>query len=395
MATLLLVLIYIAFISLGLPDALLGAGWPVMQPEFAVPVGYAGLVQITVSVGTIISSIYSGRVLRRYGTGRTTAISVTFTAFALFGFGISPSFMWLLVAAIPLGLGAGSVDAGLNAYVAAHYESRHMSWLHSFWGLGALSGPLVLASLLARGMPWRKGYLSIAIFQSVLVIILFMALPLWRTVHRDVDQPKRIANEKHRHKSIGEIVRIKGVPSALLTFIVYTGIESTMGLWGGSYLFRTKGLDAVAAASWVSLFYASLTLGRIFNGFATYRWSNNSLIRGGVVVIFVGIVFLLFPLSLSFTLIGFLLVGFGCAPIFPSMQHATPEHFGLENSQDIIGLQLAATYTGFLILPPFFGFIAEQFSFDLMPFILCAYLVVLFISTERLRKVNVSNEILM
>lgn len=387
MATLLLILIYVAFISLGLPDALLGAGWPVMQPELGVSVGSAGLIQMVISGGTIFSSAMSGRVLRRFGTGKTTAVSVALTAIALYGFSFSPSFIWLLFAAIPLGLGAGSVDAGLNAYVAAHYKSRHMSWLHSFWGVGAMTGPLVLATMLSRGMHWRTGYLGVAGFQSILVLVLISALPLWIAVHKSRN-PHGETPVEHEHRSIVSLMNIPGVPFSLITFLVYTGIESTMGLWGGSFLFNVKHMDAPAAASWVSMFYGSITVGRFLTGFVTYRFSNDHLIRTGALIICVGVVLLVAPLSLPFTLTGFLLVGFGCSPIFPCMVHATPERFGLAPSQDIIGLQMAFAYTGSTFLPPAFGFIAGFFSLGLLPWFLVVYMVLLLIGSERLRTIK-------
>ncbi|HWR12767.1 MAG TPA: MFS transporter [Rectinemataceae bacterium] len=394
MATLLLAIIYIAFISLGLPDALLGASWPAMQSEFAVPFGFAGFASMLISGGTILSSILGTRMLRRFGTGRVTAVSVGLTAAALFGFAAAPSFWWLLIAAVPLGLGGGAVDSGLNAYVAEHYESRHMSWLHSFWGLGALSGPLLLARLLGHGASWRGGYLTIAILQSVLVVVLVLAVPLWDKVRRRASSavPKGAAGAPksaaavQSHQPLFFPLKVKGVKLALVTFFFYCGIESTMGLWGGSYLFKTRGLDLAAAATWVSMFYASITAGRFLTGFMTYKVSNKDLIRWGALFVLAGIVLLVAPLPLPFALAGFLLAGFGCAPIFPCMIHETPDRFGVANAQAIIGFQMAMAYIGTTLLPPTFGFIASASSLSLMPFFLLAYIGVLIFSTEKLRK---------
>ncbi len=388
MATLLLIIIYISFIGLGLPDALLGAGWPVIQSELNVPFEFAGLIQMLISGGTIVSSVFAGYVLRRFGTGKVTAFSVASTALALFGFAFSPSFPWFLAVAIPLGLGAGAVDAGLNAYVASHYESRHMSWLHSFWGVGALSGPLVLSSMLSRGISWRSGYLGIAMFQTVLFGILLMAFPLWTVIHRRKGLGTEDAHTIHSSPVLYSTFKTKGVPFALLTFLAYCGIESTMGLWGGSYLFRSKGLDAIAAASWVSLFYTSITIGRFLTGFMTYHISNNNLIRSGALIILCGAVLMLVPLPLTFTLAGFLMIGFGCAPIFPCMLHATPERFGSILAKDIIGLQMAAAYVGSSLLPPIFGFFAGAVSFKLFPIFLFLYITILVFGSEKLRNVK-------
>ncbi|NLK59464.1 MAG: MFS transporter [Treponema sp.] len=386
MATVLLVLIYVAFISLGLPDALLGAAWPAMRPGFAVPVSFAGILQVIIAGGTIVSSMNSGRVLRRFGTGKVTAFSVGLTAIALLGFGLLPSFWWLIAAAIPLGLGAGSVDAGLNAFVAEHYESRHMSWLHSFWGVGALSGPLLLALLLRNNYSWRTGYLSIGVFQWVLVVVLIVSIPLWKKVAaRSGVAP---VDSSVEHPSLAQVVSMRGVPFALVTFLFYCGIEASMGLWGGTYLVAVKGFEPAAAASWVSAFFASITAGRFLTGFATFKISNNNLIRGGAIIIIAGVILMLAPLPVAATLAGFLLVGFGCAPIFPCMLHETPVRFGSTHAQSVMGVQMAFAYIGTTFLPPLFGFVSSVTSLALLPVFLLGYIAVLFVSSERLRTIR-------
>jgi len=371
MATLLLVLIYIAFISLGLPDALLGAGWPVMQTELNIPYSLAGLAQIIISGGTIVASMFSGLFLRKYGTGKVTAFSVAMTAVALLGFSVSPSFLWILVSAVPLGLGAGAVDTGLNVYVANHYESRHMSWLHSFWGVGALGGPLVLAVLLGNGASWRRGYQGIGWFQLVLVFLLISAIPLWHTVGKE--KKAKEPEDDPVELSLFASLRIPGVPTALIVFLFYCGIEASMSLWGGSYLFKVKGMDAAAAASWVSFFFASLTVGRFLTGFLTLRFSNNEMILGGISIVFFGVTLILIPLPLPVNLAGYILVGLGCAPIFPSMLHETPARFGKGNAQAIMGFQMAIAYIGSTFLPPLFGFIAGSAFMSLFPWFLIGY----------------------
>jgi fucose permease len=384
MATMLLILIYIAFISLGLPDALLGAVWPVMQKEFQVPFGFAGLASMLISGGTILSSIFSSRILRRFGTGLVTAVSVALTALALFGFAAAPSFWWLLLAAVPMGLGAGAVDSGLNSFVAEHYESRHMSWLHSFWGIGALTGPLLLSSLLARGASWRHAYLAIALLQSALVAGLFLALPLWKKVRWRGSAPAAQAEAPHR--ALFFPLKVKGVKLALAAFFSYCGIEATMGLWGGSFLFRTKGLEPATAAAWVSSFYASITAGRFVTGFITFKVSNQNLIRAGGLVILAGLALMILPLSLPFTLAGFVLTGLGCAAIFPCMLHATPDRFGPRDAAAIMGFQMAVAYIGSTILPPAFGFLASATSLAWMPVLLLAYAAMMIASSEILRR---------
>ncbi|MFH0997183.1 MAG: MFS transporter, partial [Pseudomonadota bacterium] len=307
------------------------------------------------------------------------------TALALFGFAQAPSFMWLILAAIPLGLGGGAVDAGLNTFIAGHYESRNISWLHCFWGIGALSGPLLLSAILARGGTWRSGYLLIALAQVVLVTALFFSLPLWtRISRRPMDAAAPVVTG---HPPLFFPLKIRGVKMAFLVYFCYCGLEATMGLWGGSYLFKTRGLNPASAAAWVSLFYASLTLGRFLTGFMTYKVANKNLIRAGCLVILSGVCLMLFHLPLPFTLSGFLLVGLGCAPIFPCMLHETPDRFGAENAQAIMGFQMAVAYIGAALLPPAFGFIASTISMDLLPLFLLGCITLLMPGTEALRNI--------
>ncbi|OLS15533.1 MAG: MFS transporter [Promethearchaeota archaeon CR_4] len=384
MVTLLLIIIYLAFISLGLPDGLLGSAWPVMQPEFGIPYGFAGLVSMIISGGTILSSIFSSRILKRFGTGLVMVVSVAITAVALFGFALTPSFLWLVLIAVPLGLGGGAVDAALNAYVAEHYESRHMSWLHCFWGVGALAGPLLLSVILTRGGNWRSSYLLIATIQLVLVVVLIFSAPLWTKVSRR--STEKIAPIITEYQSLFFPLKIRGVKIALLVFFCYCGIESTMGLWGGSYLFKIKGLTPASAATWISLFYASITLGRFLTGFITYKVSNNDLIRAGSLAILAGVGLILFPLPLPFTLAGFLLLGLGCAPIYPCMLHETPDRFGAANAHVVMGFQMAVAYIGTTFLPPLFGFIISATSLTLLPFFLLCCIILLMLGEEVLRK---------
>ena len=288
-----------------------------------------------------------------------------------------------LLLAIPLGLGGGAVDSGINAYVAEHYESRHMSWLHSFWGVGALSGPLLLSALLARGVSWRIDYLTVGIFQIVLVTILFLSIPLWDKVRRRTEGDQPLVPQEHQPLFFP--LKLRGAKLALTAFFFYCAIESTMGLWGGSFLFKTKGLDPAAAATWVSLFFASITLGRFLTGFVTFKASNKDLIRWGGVVILAGVVLMLLPLPLPFTLVGFLLVGFGCAPLFPCMLHETPDRFGADNAQAVMGFQMAVAYIGATFMPPLFGFIGTATTLALLPSFLVVYIALLILASEALR----------
>lgn len=385
LATLLLVVIYIAFISLGLPDALLGAAWPVIQAELQVPYSVAGAVSMTAVAGTVLASIFASRIARRFGTARVTAVSVALTAIGLFGFALSPAFPWLLLAAIPLGFGAGAIDSGLNAFVAEHYESRHMSWLHSFWGVGALTGPLLLSALIAGGESWRNTYFGIGGFQTVLFVVLLASIPLWKKV-----QSHRPEHHDPEAKQPGLFAPLKlpGVWKALLTFFSYCAVEATMGLWGGSFLFKARGMDPAEAAGWVSAFFAAITAGRFLTGFLTSKVSNNNLILGGILVVAAGVLTMLLPLPTAATLAGFVLVGLGCAPIFPCMLHETPIRFGRFNSQAVMGFQMATAYVGVVSMPPLFGLIGDAAGLGVMPYFLLLFVAIMLVASQSLRRVR-------
>jgi fucose permease len=392
MATLLLLIIYTTFISLGLPDSLLGVTWPAMQPDFGVPVSFAGFVSMLISGGTIVSSLFSGRLLRRFGTGRVTAFSVLLTAVALLGFSLAPAFGWLLFLALPLGLGGGAVDSALNAYIAEHYESRHMSWLHCFWGIGAMTGPIIISRVIANHDSWRKGYLTVSIIQFVLVTLLFLSLPLWTRKKARITGGMAESKEPEERSETGhgnplEPLNIRGVKIVLVSFLFYCGIESTVGLWGSSFLVKAKGLDVATTAVWISFFYASITAGRLVSGFLTMRVDNSRLIRAGELIILIGTVLLLLPLPSLAAMFGVILVGLGCAPIFPCMLHETPVRFGAGNAQTIMGLQMAVAYTGATFLPPLFGFLASVSTLALLPWFILCYIAAMLASSEKLNSV--------
>lgn len=387
LATFLILIIYIAFISLGLPDAVLGAAWPIMQGELNAPLEAAGLLFGMISVGTVISSLFSGTLLKKYGTGRVTVVSVMLTAIGLLGFNYAESIYWLLFFTLPLGLGAGAVDAGLNDYVAINYKAHHMNWLHAFWGVGATMGPLVLSQFILRGYSWRNGYLVIAAFQFVLVLVLLVTLPLWRKVAGE-GPIKQEANQEVAASSNTakkpNVFKIPGVKWALLTFVFYTGIEQTVNLWGSTFLVDSKGIDPATAAEWLSFYFLGITIGRVLSGFVSFKLNNKQMLRLGQSIVLVGALTLLLPLPNTFMLVGLVLIGLGCAPVYPSMLHETPTRFGTENSQYVMGLQLAAGNTGALLLPPLFGLVASRFSVNVLPIFLVIYAIILLSSTERL-----------
>ena len=397
MFSILLLMIYLAFVSLGLPDALLGSAWPIMYQEFAVPVSYSGTVFMIICGGTILSSLNSEKLNRRFGTGEITAISVFLTAIALFGFSISHSFLMLCLFAIPYGLGAGSVDAALNHYVALHYSSMHMSWLHCMWGLGASVGPYIMGFVLQRGEPWNRGYLIVSIIQFTLAIILFCSLSLWKKNQEELtenaastakqedsqqnnslqeatseESPKQesLSSEapKQRALSLKEVFAIPGAKESLASFYGYCALEQTVGLWAGSFMVLALGMEEKLAASYVALFYFGITFGRFLSGFFTMKWKDEQMVLGGSAIVFFGIFLLFTPWSKALVLPALILIGLGCAPVYPSVIHSTPDNFGVEHSSALIGAQMAAAYVGTLIMPPLFGVLGRSFSMKLFPY---------------------------
>nr|WP_288695423.1 MFS transporter [uncultured Brachyspira sp.] len=373
MVNLLLSIIYLSFISLGLPDALLGSAWPSMYKEFNVAISYAGIISMIISAGTIISSLQSDRLTKKFGAGKITAFSVAMTAAALFVFSITHSYLFLCVWAIPYGLGAGSVDASLNNYVALHYESKHMSWLHCMWGIGATIGPYIMGYAITNNN-WNAGYRYISIMQIVLTAILFFSLPLW---NKNDKENKEKINTKTL--SLIEIIKIKGAKEIMICFFCYCALEATTGLWASSYLNIYKGVDIKTAASFGSLFYIGITIGRAISGFITMKLNDNQMIVLGESLILIGIILMIIPAVNTVSLIGFIITGLGCAPIYPSIIHSTPYNFGAENSQAIIGVQMASAYIGTLAMPPLFGYIANHISISLLPFYLILILALMFI----------------
>lgn len=384
MFQLLLVIIYLSFISLGLPDALLGSAWPAIYPQLNVPVSYAGIISIIISVGTIISSLQSDRLTRLLGTGKVTAISVGTTAVALFGFSLSDSFIALCLWAVPYGLGAGSVDAALNNYVALHYESRHMSWLHCMWGIGASAGPYIMGYVMTGGETWNTGYRYIAVIQVILTAIIFLSLPLWKERSPIIDESEKKVNAKAL--TLKEVVKIPGVKEILICFFCYCALEQTAGLWASSYLTLYKGVPAEISAKYACLFFVGITIGRAASGFITMKLNDVQMIRLGQTLIGCGIIILILPLSATISLTGFVIIGLGCAPIYPCIIHSTPEHFGADRSQAIIGIQMAFAYIGTCLMPPIFGFIANHISVALLPVYLFIILVLMIIMHEKLIK---------
>ena len=378
MFSLLLIVIYLSFISLGLPDSLLGAAWPTMQPLLNVPISYAGWLSMIISCGTVISSLLSDKLLRRFGTGLVVACSVLLTAIALFGYSVSSQYWMLCLFAVPYGLGAGAVDAALNHYVALHYAARHMSWLHCFWGVGCALSPYIMSFYLHRNTDWQGGYRAISLLQIGLTVMLFLSLPLWKK--------KAAAAESGAEPAVPmrTMLRRRGVMQALLTFFSYCALESTAGLWASSFLVQSRGITAETAAKFASLFYIGITAGRFISGFAADRLGDSRMIRLGLGGIAAGVFLVMLPLSDVFALTGLIVIGIGCAPVYPCMIHATPIVFGRDSSQSMIGMQMASAYIGTTLMPPLFGFVADRAGLGIFPLFLAFFLILMALLTEQM-----------
>ncbi len=436
MYSLLLVIIYLAFISLGLPDSLLGSAWPAMSRELDVPLSYAGILSMIISAGTVVSGLFSDRLTRRFGAGKVTAVSVLLTAAALLGFSLSGSYPMLCVFAVPYGLGAGAIDAALNNYVALYYASRHMSWLHCFWGIGTMISPYIMSACLTGGLGWHSGYRTVSYLQFVLTVILFCSLPLWkkRTAQGeslsgggnmagaeaqggkmpdgdisdmavpsigvsgesvpdigvpDGDVPRGDVRKQTGRKALGlgGVLRIPHVKLALIVFFAYCALEATTGLWASSYLVTWRGTAPETAARLASFFYMGITFGRFLSGFLADRLGDRRLIRLGGGIALAGIAMIAVPLKAdTLTLAGLIVVGLGCAPIYPSVIHATPANFGKENSQAVIGVQMASAYVGTTFMPPLFGLLAQHISIALYPAFLLVFAVLMLAVAEYMNR---------
>ena len=377
MGSLLLVLIYVCFISLGLPDSLLGSAWPVLHTEICVPLSFAGIISATICIGTILSSLFSDKLLHRFGAGKVTAVSVVMTALGLLGFSVSNQFWALILWSVPYGLGAGGVDAILNNYVALHYKPQHMSWLHCMWGVGASISPYIMSFALVQLDSWNYGYLIVSVIQAVLSAVIFISIPLWK--RENAAKANAEAQAEVKQLSFKEIFEIRGATPCFLMFFCYCALEVTTSLWASTFFVQRWSFTPEAAAGYASMFYIGITLGRFINGFLAMKLSDRFLIHMGSVIIAIGIVFLLIPMYAVLALIGFIMIGLGCAPIYPCIIHMTPDVFGKNRSQAMIGVQMAFAYVGFLVMPPLFGFVADLISVSLLPVFQIAFLAWMFV----------------
>lgn len=382
MATAVLIVIYLSFISLGLPDTLLGAAWPVMRADLGASLDMAGVISLIISFGTVMSSLLSGRLLARFGTGRVAFFSVLLTAVGLFGFSCSRSFYGLLIMAVPLGLGAGAVDAGLNSFVAAHYKPRHMSFLHCFWGLGAMSGPAIMSFWIAADGRWDMGYRTAASVQAVLVAVMALTLPLWKGLEGSDAIEK---TEKRQYGTLAAL-RIPGVKTVLAAFFCYCSLEITAGLWASSYLSACRGASADTAALCTSLFYCGIAAGRLIAGVISNKMQSKTVIRAGQGACAVGCLLLILPVAIPVTILGLLLFGLGCAPLYPAMLQGTPQRVGRAATQTVMGLQLAVAYVGSSVMPTLFGILAQHTTIAVLPWFLLGAIAAMLLLCERLNR---------
>ena len=380
MYLLLLAVIYLAFISLGLPDSLLGSAWPTMRVDFDVPMSYMGIISMIISGGTIISGLMSERLTKSLGTRAVTTVSVFLTAVAMFGFSLSTEFFQMCLWGIPYGLGAGAIDAALNNYVALHYNSRHMSWLHCFWGVGTIISPYIMSFALTHST-WNDGYRWVSYLQFFIVVILALSFPLWK-INQKADISSEQKEQSRRVLGIKGALKIRGVPYLLLGFLAYCAAESTTMLWASSYLEGTRGISKEKAAAFASLFFIGITAGRFLSGFISDKFGDNKMIKIGTSIALAGVICTAVPFDITATL-GFIIIGLGCAPVYPCIIHSTPDNFGAENSQGIIGIQMASAYVGSTFMPPLFGIIANHISLRIMPIYTAFFLVLLLIMINK------------
>ena len=429
---LLLAIIYLSFISLGLPDSLIGSAWPVMHVDLGVSIASAGVITIIISAGTVISSLFSDFLIRKLSTGLVTAISVGMTALALLGFSFATAYWQLCVLAVPYGLGAGAVDAALNNYVALNYNAKHLNWLHCFWGVGAAISPYIMSFALTSGLGWNNGFRTVFYIQIALTAILLFALPLWKKAkqssgfqpisqfdyleYKKINNPlpknadiqyqsqfatvesQNMQNEPEKKKSFFSVFKIKGVWLVLIAFFSYCALEQTTGLWAASYLVQYRGVEPTVAAKFASFFYIGITIGRGLAGIFADKIGDKTLIRLGSGIIIIGVLLVALPLTSTVpSLIGLIIIGLGCAPIYPAIIHSTPTNFGKDNSQSVIGVQMAFAYIGITAMPPLFGVIAQYIDIGLYSLYIFLFAVLMIVMLEilnaKIKKKRASNAV--
>lgn len=378
--TILLIIIYIVFISLGLPDSLFGVSWPVVHTDFGVSEGFASFYSIITAVCTGGVSFISGKILRRFGTAKVTFFSTLLTAVALTGISFSPNIIIMMVFSVILGYGAGAIDTGLNNYISLHYESRHMNWLHCCWGLGVTISPIIMSAFLSdESGSWRNGYRIISAIQLIIALIVLLFIKKWETTEKSTTLNADEASAKEA--KLIDLLKIRGVIPSILSMGLYCGMEFTIGTWGATYAVNTFSLSPDEAAKWVSLYYGGIMIGRIAAGFISFKLADKLLVKASIIAAFFGIVVFALPLD-KISLVGFLLIGIGFGPIFPTILHCVPERFGKKYSADLTGYHMGGAYGIGFFIQLIYGFLVTATTFTLTPFILIIICVGVFISNE-------------
>ncbi len=383
MATLLLLVIYVAFIGLGIPDSLFGTAWPAIYPEFSLPFSFGSFVTFSIACGTVVSSLLSARFINRFGTAVVTAVSTTLTALALLGFSLSENLLFLCLFSLPLGLGAGAIDAALNNYVAMHYSASHMSYLHCFYGIGVTISPYLMSLALSDDNNWRSGYRLAFFLQAGIALITILSFPLWKKVRHSEQTPGKSETEENvsRTLSLRELFSMRDVRFVWLAFISSCALEWLCGSWCGTFLVEAKGMSPDRAAAMVTFYYLGIALGRFLSGVLSHKFASWKIIHLGEGVLILALAAFCLPLPAPAAAVALFLIGFGNGPIYPNLTHLTPIHFGKEISQSVMGSQMAAAYLGIMLAPPLFGLVAQRFGSYLLPYFLLAFFVLLIAST--------------
>ena len=385
MATLLLIIIYLAFIGLGLPDSLFGTAWPAIYTELDLPLSYGSAITITCSLCTTLSSLFSVHLIRKLGTNKVTAICTALTAIALFGFSFADSFLMLCLLSIPLGLGAGAIDNGLNAYVSLHYSATQMSFLHSCYGVGVTISPYILSLVISGEQGWRGGYRIAFYIQLFITLVMFLTLPVWHKAHGKTQTQEE---RKPKALTLKELLALPGIKAVWCIFLCSCAIEFLCGAWGSTFLVEYKGLSIDKAAGMVMFYYLGITLGRFFSGILATKLSCLQIVKIGEYIIAAALLILLLPLPTMFSAVGLFLVGFGNGPLYPNFSYLTPINFGEENAEAVMGTEQVAAYIGCTAVPALFGILAQKFGLWLFPVYLLIFFVPLVIGTVNIMKIK-------
>lgn len=377
MATILLIIIYIAFIGLGVPDSLIGSAWPALHMELDIPVETVSVITFLISGCTVLSSMFSARILNKLGTARVTAFSTAMTAIALLGFSFVPSFWFMIPLAIVLGFGAGAIDSGLNNYVALHFKASHMNFLHCFYGVGVSLSPYLMSQALS-GIGWRGGYRYAFYVQLVIAILLIVSIPMWKKTSLDEQQE----DEKSVNLSLFQMAKMTEVRLVWVIMLATNAIEYACGVWGSTYLVESKGFEPQHGALALTIYYAGMSIGRFVSGVLADKISTWKRIGIGTVIIAPAVLLLLLPVHGAVSVAGLFLVGLGNGSIYPNMIHLTPHNFGKSLSQSIMGSQIAFAYTGVMLAPPMVSLISGVFGIRIYPVLLCLLYVVMVVSLK-------------